>query len=120
MADLTDLAFMGTIVSAGQATAVVYATGREAEFGRIAAGLDTRQPETDFQVGLRQFSHLLQVAIALMVVILASNLLLHKPVIDSVLFSLAIAVGITRSCCPPSSAPAWLPARGSWPRRRCS
>lgn len=101
LADLTDLAFMGTIVSAGQATAVVYATGREAEFGRIAAGLDTRQPETDFQVGLRQFSYLLlQVAIALMVVILASNLLLHKPVIDSVLFSLAIAVGITPQLLP--------------------
>lgn len=101
LADLTDLAFMGTIVSAGEATAVVYATGRDAEFGRIAAGLDTRQPETDFQVGLRQFSYLLlQVAIALMVVILASNLLLHKPVIDSVLFSLAIAVGITPQLLP--------------------
>ncbi|MFV8317466.1 magnesium-translocating P-type ATPase [Mycobacterium sp. 23] len=101
LADLTDLAFMGTIVSAGEATAVVYATGRDAEFGRIAAGLDTRQPETEFQVGLRRFSYLLlQVAIALMVVILASNLLLHKPVIDSVLFSLAIAVGITPQLLP--------------------
>lgn len=101
LADLTDLAFMGTIVSAGEATAVVYATGRNAEFGRIAAGLDTRQPETEFQVGLRRFSYLLlQVAIALMVVILASNLLLEKPVIDSVLFSLAIAVGITPQLLP--------------------
>ncbi|MHA7653184.1 magnesium-translocating P-type ATPase [Mycobacterium sp. ML4] len=101
LGDLTDLAFMGTIVSAGEGTAVVYATGRNAEFGRIAAGLDTRQPETEFQVGLRRFSYLLlQVAIALMVVILASNLLLEKPVIDSVLFSLAIAVGITPQLLP--------------------
>ena len=101
LAESTDLAFMGTIVSAGEGTGVVYATGRSAEFGRIAAGLDTRQPETDFQVGLRRFSYLLlQVAIALMVIILVSNLLLHKPVIDSVLFSLAIAVGITPQLLP--------------------
>jgi Mg2+-importing ATPase len=101
LAESTDLAFMGTIVSAGEGTGVVYATGRNAEFGRIAAGLDTRQPETEFQVGLRRFSYLLlQVAIVLMVIILASNLLLQKPVIDSVLFSLAIAVGITPQLLP--------------------
>ncbi|OBI45473.1 magnesium-translocating P-type ATPase [Mycobacterium sp. E796] len=101
LAEAEDLAFMGTIVSAGEGVGVVYATGRDAEFGRIAAGLDQRQPETDFQVGLRKFSYLLlQVAIALMVIILASNLLLHKPIIDSVLFSLAIAVGITPQLLP--------------------
>ena len=101
LAESTDLAFMGTIVSAGEGTGVVYATGRNAEFGRIAAGLDERPPETGFQVGLRRFSYLLlQVAIALMVVILISNLLLAKPVIDSVLFSLAIAVGITPQLLP--------------------
>ena len=101
LAESADLAFMGTIVSAGEGTGVVYATGRSAEFGRIAAGLGERQPETDFQVGLRKFSYLLlQVAIALTVLILVSNLLLRKPVIDSVLFSLAIAVGITPQLLP--------------------
>ena len=63
--------------------------------------LGERQPETDFQLGLRKFSYLLlQVAIALTVLILVSNLLLRKPVIDSVLFSLAIAVGITPQLLP--------------------
>ena len=101
LAESSDLAFMGTIVSAGEGTGVVYATGRNAEFGRIAAGLGERQPETDFQLGLRKFSYLLlQVAIALTVLILVSNLLLRKPVIDSVLFSLAIAVGITPQLLP--------------------
>ena len=101
LAESTDLAFMGTIVSAGEGIGVVYATGRDAEFGRIAAGLGERQPETDFQIGLRRFSYLLlQVAIALTVLILVSNLLLRKPVIDSVLFSLAIAVGITPQLLP--------------------
>ncbi|WP_280828243.1 magnesium-translocating P-type ATPase [Mycobacterium sp. OTB74] len=101
LADCTDLAFMGTIVSAGEGRGVVYATGKNAEFGRIAAGLGERQPETDFQIGLRRFSYLLlQVAIALTVLILVSNLLLRKPLIDSVLFSLAIAVGITPQLLP--------------------
>ncbi|WP_425489018.1 magnesium-translocating P-type ATPase [Mycobacterium vicinigordonae] len=101
LAEASDLAFMGTIVSAGSGVGVVFATGRDAEFGRIAAGLDERAPETGFQVGLRRFSYLLlQVAIALMLVILVSNLLLGKPIIDSVLFSLAIAVGITPQLLP--------------------
>ena len=101
LTDLADLAFMGTIVSAGEGTAVVYATGVNAQFGRLAAGLGQRQPETDFQTGLRQFSYLLlQVAVALTVLILVTNLLLRRPIIESVLFSLAIAVGITPQLLP--------------------
>jgi Mg2+-importing ATPase len=101
LADSTDLAFMGTIVSAGDGLGAVYATGANTEFGRIAAGLGERQPETEFQAGLRQFSYLLLwVALALTVLILVTNLLLHRPVIDSVLFALAIAVGITPQLLP--------------------
>ncbi|WP_081495072.1 magnesium-translocating P-type ATPase [Mycolicibacterium chubuense] len=101
LADCADLAFMGTIVNAGEGLGAVYATGKSAEFGRIATGLGERQPETDFQIGLRRFSYLLlRVAIALTALILVSNLLLSKPLIDSVLFSLAIAVGITPQLLP--------------------
>lgn len=95
------LAFMGTVVSAGEATGVVYATGGDAQFGRIAAGLGERHPETDFQAGLRRFSYLLlRVALTLTIVIVVINLLLRRPVIDSVLFGLAIAVGITPQLLP--------------------
>ena len=59
LTDSDDLAFMGTIVSAGEGTGMVYATGVDAQFGRIAAGLGERQPETEFQAGLRRFSYLL-------------------------------------------------------------
>ena len=101
LTDAADLAFMGTVVSAGSATAVVYATGLHAQFGRIAAGLGERQPETEFQIGLRRFSYLLLwVALTLTVLILVANLLLRRPVIDAVLFSLAIAVGITPQLLP--------------------
>lgn len=101
MAELSCCALMGTVVHAGSGIGVVVATGGRAEFGRIALGLGERQPETDFQVGLRKFSMLLlQVAAALTVGILVTNLILHRPFIDSVLFSLAIAVGVTPQLLP--------------------
>jgi P-type Mg2+ transporter len=101
LTDSTDLAFMGTIVSAGDGLGVVYATGANTEFGRIAAGLGERQPETEFQAGLRRFSYLLLwVAMILTVLILVTNLLLRRSVIESVLFALAIAVGITPQLLP--------------------
>lgn len=99
--ETTNLAFMGTIVSAGEATAVVYATGVNAQFGRIAVGLGQRQPETAFQLGLRKFSYLLlRVALTLASVIVVTSLLLGRPIIDSALFGLAIAVGITPQLLP--------------------
>jgi P-type Mg2+ transporter len=101
LTDSSDLAFMGTIVSAGDGTGLVYATGLDTQFGRIAAGLGERQPETEFQAGLRRFSYLLLwVALTLTVLILITNLVLRRPVIDSVLFALAIAVGITPQLLP--------------------
>ena len=99
--DASNLAFMGTVVSAGEATGVVYATAGNTEFGRIAVGLGDRQPETDFQRGLRRFSYLLlKVALTLTVFIIATNLMLRRPLIDSALFGLAIAVGITPQLLP--------------------
>lgn len=93
--------FMGTIVAAGNCTGVVVATGGRAEFGRIALGLGEHQPQTEFQLGLKRFSFLLlQVAVALTTLIFIANLLLGRPLIDSLLFSLAIAVGITPQLLP--------------------
>jgi len=101
LGDLASMALMGTVVRAGEGTAVVVATGSRAEFGRIAAGLGARQPETDFQAGLRRFSVLLlRVALVLSVFIVIIGLLLRRPLIESLLFALAIAVGITPQLLP--------------------
>ena len=101
LAELSSCALMGTVVRAGSGTGVVVATGGQAEFGRIALGLGERQPETEFQAGLRKFSMLLvQVAGVLTTAIFIINVALHKPVIDALLFSLAIAVGITPQLLP--------------------
>lgn len=99
--DLSCCALMGTIVHAGSGTGVVVSTGALTTFGGIAAGLATHPMETEFQAGLRRFSMLLvYVAAALTGSIFAVNVLLHRPVIDALLFSLAIAVGITPQLLP--------------------
>jgi P-type Mg2+ transporter len=99
--DLTSCALMGTVVAAGTARGVVVATGTRSQFGQVAAGLATRRTETEFQIGLRSFAMLLVwVAASLCVAILAINLALQRPLLDSVLFALAIAVGITPQLLP--------------------
>jgi Mg2+-importing ATPase len=101
LGEMTSCAFMGTVVQSGAGVGVVVATGSRAEFGRIALGLGERQPQTEFQNGLKRFSFLLlEVAIALTTIIFIANLLLHRPPLDSLLFSLAIAVGITPQLLP--------------------
>ncbi|MET1155697.1 cation-transporting P-type ATPase, partial [Arthrobacter sp.] len=101
LGDLTSCLFMGTVIQAGSCTGVVVSTGGRAEFGRIALGLGERQPQTEFQLGLQRFSYLLlQVAVGLTSLIFIANLLLQRPVIESLLFSLAIAVGITPQLLP--------------------
>ena len=101
LAELSGCALMGTVVHAGSGTGVVVASGPRTEFGKVAAGLSTHQLDTEFQVGLRRFSMLLvYVAGALTTSIFILNVLLHKPIMDALLFSLAIAVGITPQLLP--------------------
>lgn len=98
---LPSAALMGTVVHAGSAVGVVVATGGDAEFGRLAMSLGTRPPETEFQQGLRQFSLVLvDVAGVLSALIFVANVALRRPLLDSVLFSLAIAVGLTPQLLP--------------------
>jgi Mg2+-importing ATPase len=99
--DLPCCAFMGTIVRQGAGRGVVVATGARTAFGEIAVGLGERQAETAFQVGLRDFSKLLvKVAAALTVGILVVNIAFQRPLIEAILFSLAIAIGITPQLLP--------------------
>ena len=101
LAELASIALMGTVVHAGSATGVVVATGRRTAFGGIAAGLSTHPLDTEFQIGLRRFSMLLvQIGLSLTAAIFVINVVLHRPVIDALLFSLAIAVGITPQLLP--------------------
>ncbi|GAA3113997.1 Mg2+-importing ATPase [Kribbella aluminosa] len=101
LAELSCCALMGTVVHSGSGTGVVVSTGPRTEFGKIAAGLNTHPLDTEFQVGLAKFSMLLvYVGAVLTTVIFGLNLALHKPILDALLFSLAIAVGITPQLLP--------------------
>ncbi|HET8601005.1 MAG TPA: magnesium-translocating P-type ATPase [Segeticoccus sp.] len=101
LADLDCCALMGTVVHQGAATGIVVATAARTEFGRVAARLGERQPETEFQAGLRRFSALLvKVAATLTGLIFVTNVVLQRPLVDALLFSLAIAVGITPQLLP--------------------
>jgi len=93
--------FMGSHVISGKATALVIKTGRQTEFGKISSDLQHKAPETDFERGIRRFGFMLmEITLLLVFVIFAINVYLHKPVLDSFLFSLALAVGLTPQLLP--------------------
>ncbi|MFZ1980053.1 MAG: magnesium-translocating P-type ATPase [Smithella sp.] len=97
----TNCVFMGTHVISGTGKAVVVFTGQQAEFGKISERLKLRPQETEFERGIQQFGYfLLEVTLVLVVVVFAINVFFHKPVLESFLFSLALAVGLTPQLLP--------------------
>jgi len=97
----TNSVFLGTHVVSGTATVVIVRTGRATEFGRVAAHLALAPPETEFERGVRRFGALLlEVTLLLVIAIFAINVYLDRPVIDSFLFALALAVGLTPQLLP--------------------
>jgi len=93
--------FMGTHVVSGNAHALIIRTGASTEFGRISEHLSLRPPETQFESGVRRFGYLLtNVTLVLVLVIFGITVFLKRPVIDSFLFALAIAVGIIPELLP--------------------
>jgi Mg2+-importing ATPase len=97
----TNTLFMGTHVVSGSARAVVVNTGFGTEFGKVAQRLELRPPETEFEHGVRRFGYLLmEVTLILVIAIFAINVYLARPILDSFLFSLALAVGLTPQLLP--------------------
>jgi Mg2+-importing ATPase len=97
----TNALWMGTHVQSGSATAVVIATGQTTEFGKLSQRIKLKAPETEFELGVRRFGYLLmEVTLILVILIFAVNVYLAKPVIDSFLFALALAVGLTPQLLP--------------------
>jgi Mg2+-importing ATPase len=97
----TNSVFMGTHVVSGVAHALVVKTGQNTEFGAISQSLQARSPETEFEHGVRRFGYfLMEVTLVLVLGIFFFNVLLHKPPLDSFMFSLALAVGLTPQLLP--------------------
>ena len=101
LAQRTNSLWMGTHVVSGSGKALVIRTGKETEFGQVSERLTLRPQETDFEHGVRQFGYfLMEVTLVLVVAIFAINVYLARPVLDSFLFSLALAVGLTPQLLP--------------------
>lgn len=103
--DIKNGLFMGTTVTGGYAKAIVVSTGERTFFGKTVSVFSSKIPESDFQTGIRKFgSMLVKIILVITVVVFASNYLLgrgeNNPFIESLLFALAIAVGITPEALP--------------------
>ena len=93
--------WMGTHVVSGSAKAIVILTGKNTEFGKVSERLKLKPQETEFEHGIRRFGYFLgEVTLVLVVLIFAVNVYLHRPVLESFLFSLALAVGLTPQLLP--------------------
>jgi P-type Mg2+ transporter len=93
--------WMGTHIVSGRAKALITLTGINTEFGKVSERLKLKPQETEFEHGIRRFGYFLgEVTLILVVIIFGINVFLHRPVLDSFLFSLALAVGLTPQLLP--------------------
>lgn len=96
-----NLVFLGTSVVSGAATAEVIATGRRTRFGDIAERLAARSEETAFDRGLRHFGALIMRTVFFLVLFLmVVSITLHHDALESLLFAVALAVGLTPEFLP--------------------
>ncbi len=101
LAQRSNVLFLGTNVVSGSALAVVVRIGRQTEFGKISERLRLRPPETEFERGIRRFGNLLaELTLVLVVIIFSINVFLARPVLETFLFALALAVGLTPQLLP--------------------
>jgi len=94
--------FLGTHVISGLGMAVVVGTGPHTEFGKISERLEHKPPETGFERGLKNFGQLLiKIVVVITVVLFSVKVgIQHLPVTDSLLITLALAVGMTPQLLP--------------------
>jgi len=101
IAERTHCVFMGTSVRSGTGRMLVVKIARDTTYGAIADRLRLRPPESEFERGIRQYGYLLMRIVAvLLVVVFAANVWLDRPRLESLLFALALAVGISPELLP--------------------
>jgi P-type Mg2+ transporter len=96
LAEVHNRVFLGTSVMSGSATALVTATGRNTAFGDIAASLGSRPPQTEFERGMQGFSLLIVKTVFFLVLfIFLIGVLGHHQPLETILFAISLAVGLT-------------------------
>jgi Mg2+-importing ATPase len=97
----TNVVHLGTSVRSGTATVLVVHTGERTAFGAVAQRLRSAAPETEFARGVQQFGALLvRVMVLLVLFVLIVNLWLGRAGIESMLFAVALAVGLSPELLP--------------------
>jgi Mg2+-importing ATPase len=100
-AGASNVVFSGTSVISGTATILVCRTGSRSALGHLATSLAEKPPATDFALGIRRFSMLImRFTVVLIVFVLAVNVWFARPILESVMFAVALAVGLTPELLP--------------------
>jgi P-type Mg2+ transporter len=100
-AGASNAVFAGTSVISGAATIVVCQTGGKTALGHLATSLAEKPPATAFVVGVRDFGMLIMRLTVLMVLfVLVVNVFFQRPMLESLMFALALAVGLTPELLP--------------------
>jgi len=101
LAKRTNTLFEGTSIVSGTGKAVAVLTGKDTVFGAISESIGRMPEETAFEKGIKKFGYLLmQITIVLAVMILAVNVYFGKPLVEALLFGLALAVGMAPEMLP--------------------
>ena len=99
--DLRNIVFHGTNVVSGTATAVVLKTGKATQFGKVAGSLLRREEKSEFEHGIARFGYfIMRVVFVLVLLIFLGNAVMHGDVLQSFIFAIAIAVGMTPELLP--------------------
>jgi len=99
--DQANIAFMGSSVVSGTALGVAIRTGVSTQFGELSRRLATIRVESSFDKGIRQFTWMMvRLMVVMVVIIFLTNAFLKKNILEALLFSLAVAVGLTPEMLP--------------------
>lgn len=97
----TNAVFLGTSVVSGSAKVLVCRTGLETVLGEMSGSLIQAPPPTAFDEGVRKFGYLImRLTVALILFVILINLYFHRPLLESFLFAIALAVGLTPELLP--------------------
>lgn len=101
IADARNTVFLGTSVISGSAIVLVVRTGRATALGGLARAVYQEPPPTEFEIGIRRFGGLiLRLTVFLVLFVLVVNVLFQRPWLESMMFALALAVGLTPELLP--------------------
>jgi len=99
--EASNAVFMGTTVISGTAQVLVARTGANTAIGNIADSISRPAAPTSFELGTRRFGMLIMRLTVLMVMfVLLVNAFFHRPWLESFLFAVALAVGLTPELLP--------------------